>query len=241
MPSPTKAQLDYSRLPPPWYRRTRVRRLLLIAVLAILLFLGWRCGPSIWAKAQFSYWQARCMSYRAPADQIVYEDAINAPALVWEDSRPVGGSPSVESTFPQVMARAVRCWDKFCLLRGHGPGPQQGILFLHGRKDPTGQRWLVEVQIDSRSWNALNLTCIAESREGYDTTLGGSWFVGAKFIGGEQPVEKLRIYAGQPDPSDPSRFSIPVELGDRKGKLDGRVNRDGAIDLDLNLNSPEGE
>ena len=120
-------------------------------------------------------------------------------------------------------------------------GPHEGVIFLHGRKDPAGQEWLVEVQIDGRSWHSLEISGDAVSPAHGNVSFSGSWFVGARFMGGEQSVEKLKIYAGQPDPSDPSRFTIPVVLSGRKGSFAGRVTEGGAITLELKFDSPEAE
>lgn len=42
---------------------------------------------------------------------------------------------------------------------------------------------------------------------------------------------KVRIYAGQPDPSDARAFSIRYEVGDRTGTLRGILRNDSRIDL----------
>lgn len=46
---------------------------------------------------------------------------------------------------------------------------------------------------------------------------------------------KLRFYAGQPDPNDPSRFTIAYEVDGRPGAIDGRLGND-----TLNLQPREG-
>ena len=244
MPTPVASQLEYSSVPLPWYRRRKMRLLLLFAALVAVAFAGWRWGPRLLMRARISYWQHECLSYTAPADQVVYEDAISAPALIWEHSHPVGNGPSIESTCPQVMARSIRCWDKLCRLTGRSGTPTEGMIFLHRRNDPSGKQWLVAVQIDNRSWNSLSFSGLAVLRANDPSTdiwFSGTHFVGAKFIGGEQPVEKLKIYAGQPDPSDPTRFTIPVELGKRKGTLAGKVIEAGGVDLTLTLDSDDAD
>jgi hypothetical protein len=244
MPTPAASRLDYSALPLAWHRRRKVRLLLLLAALGAVLFTTWRWGPRLLMRVRINYWQHECLSYTAPADQVVYEDAISAPALIWEDSRPVGNGPSIESTCPNVMARSIRCWDKLCRITGRGATPAEGVLFLHRRNDPSGKPWLVAVQFDNRSWNSLSFSGLAVLRAddpSADIGFGGTHFVGAKFIGGEQPVEKLKIYAGQPDPSDPTRFTIPLELGKRKGTLVGTVIEAGGVDLILTLDPDDAE
>jgi hypothetical protein len=46
----------------------------------------------------------------------------------------------------------------------------------------------------------------------------------------------LRVFAGQPDPNDPSRFTIPYKLAGRDGVIDGFLKDDG-----LHLRPREGE
>jgi hypothetical protein len=49
------------------------------------------------------------------------------------------------------------------------------------------------------------------------------------------PRDRFRFYAGQPDPADPGHFTIDYELDGVKGKIHGRLNNDGAVEL-----KPEG-
>src|SRR5690349_15431720 len=99
------APLNYSALPTPWLRRKRVRRVLLAFLLAAGVVTGWRWGRPAWRAARFRYAEQKCLSYTAPANQVVYEDGLPAASLLWDDSQPVGGTPSVDSTFPHVMTR----------------------------------------------------------------------------------------------------------------------------------------
>lgn len=235
-----RLSLDYAAIPS--VRRRQLTVLLALAAL-VLGFATWRWGRLLWVQAELRYWQRMCLSYDAPSGQIVYEDAIRKPAIVWDHDTPIDATPAVQSNCPQVLAREVRCWDKLALLRGQSAGPQQGILFLHDRCDQSGRHGLVEVQINERSETAFDLSGVFIQHPGdpsTDLTFGATCFVGATFIGGHQTVEKFRIYAGQPDPKNSSRFIIPIELGTRKGVIEGTVVQNVGIDLDLKLD-PAGE
>ena len=42
---------------------------------------------------------------------------------------------------------------------------------------------------------------------------------------------RFRFYAGQPDPADPSHFTIDHDLNDVRGKIHGRLKDDGTVEL----------
>src|SRR2546421_5617271 len=58
----------------PRARRKWVRRAIGMTVCGVLAFAAWHWGPSAWRQAQVLYWQTQCLNYRAPADQVVYEE-----------------------------------------------------------------------------------------------------------------------------------------------------------------------
>jgi hypothetical protein len=43
--------------------------------------------------------------------------------------------------------------------------------------------------------------------------------------------EMFRFYAGQPDPSDPSRFTIDYDVDGRRGTIHGQLKNDGRVEL----------
>jgi hypothetical protein len=45
------------------------------------------------------------------------------------------------------------------------------------------------------------------------------------------PWPKLRLFGGQPDPADPSRFTIPYEVGGKPGIIHGRLKDDDTVEL----------
>jgi len=46
-----------------------------------------------------------------------------------------------------------------------------------------------------------------------------------------EPVNRFRFYAGQPNPADPSHFTITYELDGAKSTIDGRLKDDGTVEL----------
>jgi hypothetical protein len=50
-----------------------------------------------------------------------------------------------------------------------------------------------------------------------------------------EPLNQFRFFAGQPDPADPSHFTVDYELDGVKGKIQGRLKDDGVVEL-----KPEG-
>ena len=93
-----------------------------------------RWAPAGLTTAAVQLDQYRCMEYRAPADQLVYE------------------SPDAEDGVASAAPRAHvhRYWARFS-----GPLVDPSVVFLHGRTSPSGNRRLVCVQvIEGVAWTA---------------------------------------------------------------------------------------
>jgi len=164
-----------------------------------------------------------------PSDRVVYESDPSKFASVSSNYR-----HGMHNT-PHVSAPAWP-WEG---IRGVDFG--ETVLFLHARTAPGGTPKRVCVFLPSGhfpGWNA--------SRNVHGVRLAIQWDVEGKNDGipasidipgwSRDPADPryLRFFAGQPDPHDPARFSIPYELdGVGKGTVEGVLLPDDRISLTL--------
>src|SRR5688500_10181687 len=103
-----------------------------------------------------------------------------------------------------------------------------GVLFLHRRRNPAGQERLAVVLIRMRS--------VRSPGDDYLTMTGyvcqpASFAHGSRIavvnpafgltLSVERQHETLRLYVGQPDPNDPTHFTIGVEAEGQRSVIDG--------------------
>ena len=169
------------------------------ALLAAAAAVGW--GPGWVRHAAVLLDQRRCMGYAAAADQVVYDSPRDGH----------GVRRSLKKRY------APSCWKRFTR------APGSAVVFLHGRTSPSGKRRLVCIEADPQvvnhsvgstsilpSWSFRVLTPGTLRKEPADVP--GPVYKDAFFL-----IAAERIYAGQPDPADPSHFTIDYERhGERK-------------------------
>lgn len=243
---------------PPRRRRRWRRRAGWAAVLAVLAAVGgWRGRPYV-RQAQYLWWQHCCMTYTRPADMVVYE----------EDAGRIGalrGLPGYGSVFlkagivghrrvtavpvghtPPVWAEHVEGWASRQIDPG-GTNLRETVLFLHGRRSPSGRTRLVAVNaffVPFESGSGPLMFLMATSAEPaswrpgpairptfYDGAVGPDPNVGPGII--LDYTASRRFYAGQPDPADPSRFTIAYEEAGGRGTVEGRLDDNGVVTLTL--------
>ena len=203
-------------------RRRLLRRILFVLVLTIAVLAAKRYGPQAWRKSSELYWQRWCLNYVGPAD---------------------AGPP-------------MRTPDRFLRLfeprRGHGfwrdeDYSDRQMLFLHGRRARGGPERLVIVygELDSgrpprseRVWqpeeqlfwllcraHVMSLASCSESFPGDSEGAVSSkdWSIAV--------AKRVRLFNGQPDPADPSRFTIIYEVDGQRGSIEGRLNSDDTVRL----------
>jgi hypothetical protein len=221
-------QLDYAP-PLAWHRRRGVRRWVVLGLIALV---GVWCGPGLWHHARVLWWQRYCLNYSAPVGQVVYDDGPGAGDLLGQ-----GGMthPNVAwSSRATVAARQVACWDRLRELidRSDPLRGRSGILYLHEGRDAQGKRQLVVVALDWRSSEQLSFSAWTPEPATPLSTLSyrsSGFHYSLPFDAGDKP---LRFYAGQPDPHDPSRFTIRYELDGQPGTIEGSID-EGSVWLDV--------
>ena len=240
--------IDYAP-PAPWHRRRRWRRAITALALVAALAAGLRFGPRAGRRARVLYWQHQCMTFMLPADQIVYDDTpagLNAlagrPGYTQVDGR-LGRVPFGPRPHPPGMLAACHepaCYATFASLCNPISGSDSGaVVFLHERISHTGLRRLVAVQTAPTRflWDRFDelygrrVSTYAAAGWWPDAVAGRRWFrdVSSGPMVGNPPT--LRIYAGQPDPADPARFSVRYEVGGETHIALGRLT-DAGDDID---------
>jgi hypothetical protein len=232
-------------------RRRTWARGIVIALCVIIAGEALRRVASPWvARAAALRPQAQCMSHRLPADFVAYDDdRVESARLIglpgrrfvplWyaadclaPDWRGPGPRPP-----PLAAPAGFRC-DEWERLGNHG----WGLVFMHRRLTRNGSARLVVVQA---SPGVANDYAKAPSLRAA-TYIPAAWSDAVNsprsddqrdthgyFSFHMSRAERLRIFAGQPDPHDPSRFTIDYELNGERGQVEGFFNKLGELKLRL--------
>jgi hypothetical protein len=223
--SDAPAQLDYAPLRRGWHPRRWTRRTLILLALAILA--GWVVmNRRTWIPAvQTGYrrWNemrqiARCMKYAAPADRVVWE---RDP---WKVEELLKSTDYSRIKFNDGMgaiasAKAPQPWQEAWPVPGRTS--DRTVVFLHERTIPGGKTYLVAIEY-----------CLGDAGKGWEpgtpphfaaTVIErGSLTRWTRHNGPSQAMKQappVRIYFGQPDPADPSHFTIRAVAADGQEDL----------------------
>jgi hypothetical protein len=233
--------IDYAPAPP-WHRRRWGRIAALVVGLAAGVAVS-RFGPPLWRQAKTLYWQRQCANFVLPPDQVVYEeDPAATGALIARggDYGPYRGL-IVTNSPPPAPAAAVfipKCWPAF---RGFIPGPMLygssggAVLFLHELVAKNGVHRIVAIEHAPSSQTQMfvcgydiNATVISPAAGlKSPATFMPQIYEIDMLVGLNRPPQKLRIYAGQIDPADPSHFTIRYEQWGQTDVVDGRLDPTG--------------
>jgi hypothetical protein len=243
MPSPGPSRVDYAASSPPWHRRRRGRRALLvmglIAVAGSALWWGFGVGRHVTLLRL----QQRCMAYRHPSTLAVFEeDPQRAAQLLAADSRysrlhasasPVGiSAPEWNALYESVSPHGVA---------------RTATLFVHERRNAGGRTRIVAVVLGRWSMlpeKSLLFVSVRVLRPGTLVSPPALLFDDMPFeqLPGQQHGS-TRIYAGQADPADASHFTIDYDIvaPDRvlRVTLDGWLRDDDTVALQLRGPDPD--
>jgi hypothetical protein len=229
--SAANAPLDYVPAPR-WYGRRAWRRMVIVVVLLGGTAAALRWGPALWLTMRLLYWQRQALNYTASPDQIVYEEQPQSAKKLLAGTG--GYAPFTTYSNSNTMAAFVPvCQSKLSgvLFR---PGPLLGpTLFLHELKTPDGRSHLVLVEYQVGS-NATRFNCRIEIIRPATplkpaATAPNSTAMLFTPAGSQDP--QVRVYAGQPDPADPSHFTIRYEMWGQSDILDGRIDNTPRVTL----------
>jgi hypothetical protein len=226
VPDPQPSTLDYAP-PLPWYRRSRARRLVWVAVAMLTLLLVIRAAPRAWNHVAMLYWQGQCMDYVAPADQVVY-DQLATPGV---------------TAGPPTTAIVPASWRSFYMRASPsvpvGSSVCSATAFLHRRTDSSsGADRLVAVDVFPHIRSQGSLIYLACRVFTPGTALRRPREEGLRMR--DQVLDdllvdfstRIRVFAGQPDPADASHFTIVMELDGEPRTLDGWLLDDDTIKLE---------
>jgi hypothetical protein len=234
---PTPA-IEYA---PPLPRHRRwVRRGFLPLLAAAALVSAYWWGPPFWFRLQLAHAERQCRSYIAAPAAIAYtEDPEDVKRLA---AIPAGYRPGPAGEGSMFLVPPA--WSKFYGLLSPPGFQSRGTVFLHERRTPAGRRLLVAIDyLGDDFLHAENHWIDVSEFQVRAFELGGPFSLPVE-VQSDQVTrelytpdgrrETLRLYAGQPDPNDPTHFTITWELTDdppARGVLDGWVREDG-VDLE---------
>lgn len=226
---PSIPGLDYE--PAPSRRRLIARRATLLGALLICLAAGYWYVPEIRRRIELAYWQRRCLAYMAAADQIALQtpmDRLSPGAPSYNGMK----TPPTKGVVPPEWAALSRLIVP--------PGfVSEGTLFLHERISPGGNRRLVIIDATTAFHEEtmgmlynLNLRIrLVEPGSFWSPPVTMEW---PHIIGNanRNVVGEARIYAGQPDSNDASRFTIRmVDIDGFETVFSGRLHDDDVVSL----------
>ncbi len=222
--SPT--QLQYATATP---RRRRWRRWLLFLLLLTTIAFSAKWGKPALSQAQYLYNQHRCMTDHLRPDQVVFDDdPAEAQKLIHANPEYKFAGADYQNrsaTITSVAGRTSRALDELHIRVGslsttRGPA----ILFIHARRAPDHPERLVVLDcseyvnyqrgITALSFRASVIALASVRLRSYaEAGFGGS---GRALAHGH-----LQFFAGQPDPADPSHFTMRYEINSKPGLIDG--------------------
>jgi hypothetical protein len=220
----------------PWWRRRWVWGALAGAVVLALAAGGYRYRKPLRAKWGQLAFERQCLNYRVPADLVIYtDDPRQFPALLAATPQPAGGHYR-ESGNSEFVNFYPDVWMRHPLLKWD-PGP----AFLHGRTNPRGERRLVGVDlspIDEEFWLYPRVVVPAglttdprpaKTHAEYATLPADRQRLLALALVKDSRKDAVRVFAGQPDPDDPTHFTIRLEVNGVPETVDGWLQDDETV------------
>jgi len=205
--------------------------LALLLVLAAIAYLKRDFARWAYHHYQFLGLQSRAMAHVAPPGTVALEqEAVAAAKLV------AGGGDHAAGPIarPDLSPLGVGAqWRPAIFLQywpAIAPGalPDGAVVYLGERTSPGGARRLI--LITTQSTYAI-VSLLVEHRTFVAYVVDpATWRTPAVVTAGtlaprlkspHEPLKPLRIYAGQPDPRDPSRFTIDLFYDGKAGVVDG--------------------
>jgi len=198
-------RIDYAATPPA-RRRRRLRRIVTMATIALPLVLLAALAPTLLRAAGEWRWQRRCMNHRVPDGTLVFQQR---PGVCLARSGP----------------------DFYCARSGANV-----VLFLHQRQAEASAPRIVAVH--------LTFDGVAEWSKRPARSVGLEWRVYAPGSRWQRPGvsfslrheafalssdDRLIIYAAQPDPHDPARFTFDYDLNGQRGTVEALLQSDGRL------------
>jgi hypothetical protein len=193
-------------------------------VLAVLLLAAaggfWWWHEPLIAHGRLLYWQHKCQTHTFAPDAVVASS--------------IGPGGTTAAPIPSY-------WTEYEFSAGAVGGVlrrstlAETVVFLHRRRSPAGHERVVAVRCVPMY---LTSASVAQAFEPLVVKPADFWRFTSRpslrygtFPGGYPVNAAVRVFGGQPDPADPSHFTIAYTVNDRPGVIDGRLRDDGTVDL----------
>jgi hypothetical protein len=232
------APLDYA--PAPRNRRW-IYRAIFGSLLVGLSLPAWKWGPTWRRQAEILYWQHQCLQFSLSPDIVVYEeDPTEAAALLAGNPKyylyPLKRRASTQAPPGPTTAAVldVSDWNKLTTLlpRLYSPLIKPAVIFLHERISPAGHRRLVCVRYGPQS-DTFSAEFVYDFNCDTFAVTPGTWsqppiytpqrWLYDTLVLWPRKPPLVHIFAGQPDPNDPSHFTIRYRIWGQEDVLDGRL------------------
>lgn len=221
--------LEYAKGHSPWPRRVWCGIVLLMAL--SIGAGGWHWRQDILQHARAWYWQRQCAHFTLPPGEIMVESNYAGAAKLLAD-RPLDYAP-----IPDGAKRVIPAATHLDGALSSAPGVSRfsRTIFVHELTAAAAgsKPRLVMVEFDATPFRPLPAFDVRVLSKGslfrLPAHVGVSMSSGMELNLGHPRDAMVRIYAGQPDPGDPSHFTIDYELWGQRDTFDGWLQADDEV------------
>jgi hypothetical protein len=237
-PEGVSPPLDYQPGHPVRSRRRRNRVVGAVVIATFVALCAWQ-GAGAYRWAVRAYWARQVANYRAPADMVVYEeDPAQWPALLAR-----GGYRGTPSNLPgwcpfvaHVNEPVRRFVETHELMAGG-----DAVVFAHARQTPSGKERVVIVWLPYNAVrcnekgatpdNQVQMTFFTGVWDGTKLREGrvALWVAPDRIARDRTTPLYARLCAGQPAISDPTQFTIALEMSEYFDVIDGYLRDDDTV------------
>ena len=235
---------------PPGRRRINWRVLKwLVMGIAVLVGLWYLPQGYRWTKdrAELFSLMRTCRTFSPPAGAVVYDDTADAEKMAelppydpfmstsWRDDDGIA-----QLAYRRHLLALDRLRPPSIVVWESSSSARFATVFCHERRTRGGDPCTVAVLLHADRSNAQSSSTSSMMTFEAQAIRPVGWFTPAspeiqstKLTLAPWPVstQRVRIYAGQPAPADPARFTIDYEVNDTPGIIDGVLNDDFTVTL----------
>jgi hypothetical protein len=193
-----------------------------------------------WARKRLSllHEQRKCLTHVAAPDQIATSLELNS--VMWDITARVERDAAEKPLgAPRYLQRYAAALQTAGVVNGPPDWSSPETLFLHERRTPGGESRLLVVRRGMMDLWSFSYVCLTATvvRPGsllklpvvddQKDSVPSTRFV--QGIGSHRASDRLRLFAGQPDASDPTHFTIRYDINGERGTIDGWLRDDGMV------------
>jgi hypothetical protein len=218
--------------------KQRLRRSAMWTSFALMVPFGIYAAPGGWARIQtngeMAGYQQECMLHRRPGMMVVYDDEPAGVERLVGTPGYVLGRFSTDPKLRQFIALPAECWTNLTKLTDPHDQRVRIPLFLHERVSGE-RRCLVGVSLEDRREDDefITMTLGCYQMDPACALSGSTMYCSEQRLVVRRDPSKcgIRFFSGSADPVDASRFSIPYEVDDERGVIQGALCGDEVIQL----------